>query len=73
MEPNEMVESYVREQGIHALVLMDEEGSVSQSYGAIGIPTQVLIDKEGIVRYIQEGFSPAVGLAPLREEIDKLH
>ena len=72
MEPNDMVEEYVREQGIHALVLMDQEGSVSLSYGAIGIPTQVLIDKEGIVRFIQEGFSPAVGLIPLREEIDKI-
>ena len=72
MEPNDMVEEYVREQGIHALVLMDQEGFVSLSYGAIGIPTQVLIDKEGIVRFIQEGFSPAVGLIPLREEIDKI-
>jgi len=72
MEPNEMVEEYVREQGIHALVLMDRDGAVSLSYGAIGIPTQVLIDREGIVRFIQEGFNPAVGLNPLREEIDKI-
>lgn len=72
MEPNGMVEEYVREQGIHALILMDQDGSVSVSYGAIGIPTQVLIDREGIVRFIQEGFDPTVGLAPLRKEIDKI-
>lgn len=72
MEPNDMVEEYVREQGIHALVLMDQEGSVSLTYGAIGIPTQVLIDREGIVRFVQEGFSPAVGLSQLRSEIDKI-
>ncbi len=72
MEPNDMVEEYVREQKIHALVLMDQEGSVSLTYRAVGIPTQVLIDKEGIVRFIQEGFNPAVGLAPLRAEIEKI-
>ena len=71
-EPKDMIEDYVQNQGIHSLVLMDQEGSVSQSYGAVAIPTQVLIDREGVVRYIQEGFSPATGLSRLRVEIEKL-
>jgi len=71
-EPVEEVREYVRSQGLHAQVLLDAEGSVSSTYRVGGIPTQVLIDRDGIVRFVQEGFNPAVGLAPLRSEIDKL-
>jgi peroxiredoxin len=71
-EPKEMIEDYVQSQGIHSRVLMDQEGTVSMAYGAVAIPTQVLIDRDGVVRYIQEGFSPAAGFSQLRAEIEKL-
>ena len=40
-------------------------------YGATGLPTTVLIDRKGIVRYIESGTSPT-RLAALREMIVKL-
>jgi thiol-disulfide isomerase/thioredoxin len=70
-EPKDVVRDYVRSQGISSRVLLDEQGSVGEAYGAAGIPTQVLIDKNGIVRYIQEGFNPRM-LAYFRAEIEKL-
>jgi cytochrome c biogenesis protein CcmG/thiol:disulfide interchange protein DsbE len=70
-EPKDVVRDYVQAQGIHALVLLDESGSVGEAYGAEAIPRQVVIDKEGVVRYIQTGFSPRMS-SQLRAEIQKL-
>ena len=71
-EPIDLVREYARSQGLHAPVLLDEEGSVSYAYRIGAIPTQVLINREGIVRFVQEGFNPAVGLSQLRSEIETL-
>ena len=71
-EPIDLVREYARSQGLHAPVLLDEEGSVSYTYRVGGIPTQVLIDRGGIVRFVQEGFDPGIGLSQLRLEIEKL-
>ena len=57
-----MVRDYVREQNISSQVLLDKEGSVGQAYGADSIPMHILIDKNGITRYIQLGFSPRYGI-----------
>ena len=70
-EPKDLVQDYVKSQGIRAQVLLDEQGSVAQAYGAEAIPRQVLIDKKGVVQYIQTGFSPAMS-SQLRAEIEKL-
>jgi thiol-disulfide isomerase/thioredoxin len=70
-EPIEEVREYVQSQGVHARVLLDEEGSVSAAYRVGSIPMQVLIDREGILRYVQLGFSPSM-TAELRMEIEKL-
>jgi cytochrome c biogenesis protein CcmG/thiol:disulfide interchange protein DsbE len=70
-EPKDVVRDYVLAQGIHALVLLDESGSVGEAYGADAIPRQVVIDKEGVVRYIQTGFSARMS-SQLRAEIQKL-
>ena len=70
-EPKDVVSDYVRKQGINSRVLLDEEGSVGAIYGTESIPMQVLVDKEGIVRNIQVGFSPRMS-SQLRAEIQKL-
>jgi len=70
-EPEDIVRDYVREQNLSSKVLLDEEGSVGQAYGAESIPMQILIDKNGIVRYVQLGFNPAMA-SQLRAEIEKL-
>jgi len=41
------------------------------AYGAIGLPTTVLIDRKGIVRYVETGTS-ATREEEIREEIEKL-
>jgi thiol-disulfide isomerase/thioredoxin len=70
-ESRDEVREFMREQGLHSQVLLDEEGSVGSQYGAEAIPLQVLIDQNGIVRDILTGFSSSQAKR-LRQEIEKL-
>lgn len=70
-EPMDVVRDYVRAENVHSRVLLDEEGSVGLLYGTDSIPLQILIDKQGIVRFIQAGFGPGTP-SQLRGEIKRL-
>jgi thiol-disulfide isomerase/thioredoxin len=70
-ESKDIVSDYVRKQGINSQVLLDEQGSVGETYGTDSIPMQVLVDQQGIVRHVQIGFSPRMS-SQLRAEIEKL-
>jgi cytochrome c biogenesis protein CcmG/thiol:disulfide interchange protein DsbE len=70
-EPVDLVRSYILEQNVNSRVLMDGDSSVGSRYGTITIPMQFLIDQEGVVRNIWNGFSPAMD-ADIRAEINKL-
>jgi thiol-disulfide isomerase/thioredoxin len=70
-EPHDDVRDYIRAQGIRSRVLLDEEGLVGKIYGTESIPLQILIDKQGILRFIQSGYGPRT-LSQLRAEINKL-
>lgn len=70
-EPMDLVRDYVARQNIRSTVLLDEEGKVGRVYRSESIPMQVLIDKEGIVRDVQVGFSPRLA-EKLRDEVAKL-
>lgn len=37
-------------------VVLDKDGSVAYSYGIKGYPTYLLLDKEGKIAYVQEGY-----------------
>lgn len=67
-EPKNIVLDYVRRQNIASEVLLDESGAVGEAYGVVSIPMQVLLDKRGIVRHAQIGFSAR----QLRMQIEKL-
>jgi thiol-disulfide isomerase/thioredoxin len=68
-EPRDGVRDFVKENGIHSRVLLDESGKVGETYGASGIPMQVVIDRQGIVRYVVLGVRAA---AELRQMVNKL-
>jgi thiol-disulfide isomerase/thioredoxin len=71
-EPKDTVLDYVYKQGINPQVLLDEKGSVGETYGTVSIPMQVLIDKQGIVRNVQMGFDPRTTISQLRAQIEQL-
>ena len=43
-------------------VLLDSAGSVAHDYGVEGIPTLLVIDKNGMVRYSSVGFDMTMGI-----------
>jgi thiol-disulfide isomerase/thioredoxin len=51
--------------------VVDTDGSTSRSYGIVGLPTMVLIDKKGVVRDVFVGFDPS-GEAKLEAAVKKL-
>jgi peroxiredoxin len=51
MESRDKVAAFARENGIGYTILLDEQGQVSRAYGLVGIPTYLLIDREGKVVY----------------------
>jgi len=70
-ESKEEVAEYVHRQAVTSHVLMDESGSVGTVYGTDSIPMQFLIDKNGIVRHVQMGYSPRMA-SQLRAQIERL-
>lgn len=49
------VERFKNEEGIPYRILLDRQAFVARIYGVMGVPTDIIIDKEGVVRYY--GFS----------------
>jgi cytochrome c biogenesis protein CcmG/thiol:disulfide interchange protein DsbE len=70
-EPPDLVKSFVQQRNVQSKVLLDSEGKVSRVYNAASIPFQVLIDKNGVIRFIQAGFSSRMG-EQLKSEVGKL-
>lgn len=49
MEPATKVVRFTKAAGIPYRALMDEDGTVGQQYGAVGVPTIVLVNRDGQV------------------------
>jgi len=58
----EMVSDYVREQGITAPVIVDEQGDWANLYKVKGIPASFIISPEGEVEDVEIGYSSYWGL-----------
>ncbi|NQU73615.1 MAG: TlpA family protein disulfide reductase [Candidatus Omnitrophica bacterium] len=50
------VKSFAEQQGIEYAVLLDKDNKVGSQYGVMYIPTNILLDKNGMVKY--KGTSP---------------
>jgi peroxiredoxin len=50
-ESREKVSAAVRSRDIRYPVLLDDRGQVARAFGVVGIPTYVLVGKDGTVRY----------------------
>lgn len=65
------VKGFLAETKLNLPVLLDNAGQVAQSYGVRGIPQQVLIGKDGKVRFVHSGYGFGSDLS-LRSQIDKV-
>src|SRR3989338_1680398 len=55
-ENKEVVEAYVKKNHVKFPVLLDEESSLAEPYGIIGVPTFFLVNKQGVVKSVAHAF-----------------
>ena len=65
------VRQFITDNHFSFRVLLDPRGDVSEKYGVRGIPTMVVVDKQGIVRWTSVGFSEHEA-GELRSLLEKL-
>jgi peroxiredoxin len=65
-------ERMVKQLGLSLDVLLDPSGSVAGQYDLPKMPTSFVVDKKGIVRYVNEGFEGPNDVAKFRQELDEL-
>ena len=69
----ENAERLVKQLGVNASnVLLDQSGSVAGAYDLPKMPSSFVVDKKGIVRYVNEGFDGAADVDRFRAELDAL-
>ena len=68
-EPAETARKYFADQKFSFANLLGSGSDVVKNYGAEAIPRAVLIDKEGVVRYVHSGWGSGMDLTP---EVKKL-
>lgn len=64
-EPRGTVASYLREVGATYPVVLDGDGSVSDRYDVVGLPTSLLVNRHGVVAAVHQGAIDAAFLAKL--------
>ncbi len=65
------VENMIERFGLTYLIGINEDGEIANEYGAVSIPTLIVVDAEGIVRHTKVGFS-AAGMQEVRAMIREL-
>ena len=70
-EDPKLVKMMVDKLGVSLQVLMDKYGKVAEKYEVKSLPRLVVIDQEGKVQYIHDGYEPG-DENKLKETLDKL-
>lgn len=58
----EDVEAFMREEGLDYPVVVDELGELARRFGVRGVPTSLIVDRDGQIRYTEVGFTTGWGL-----------
>jgi len=69
-EPADQVAQFMQRKHYGFHVVLDKDGAVSAEYGVQAIPTLVLVDTNGVIQWLQVGYSPDE--APLEKAIEGL-
>ncbi len=56
------VKSYIEKNGITVPVINDSFGQFAMDYGVRGVPSSFVIDKDGVIRAVEVGYTSEVGL-----------
>lgn len=69
-ESAEQAGEFIKKKGYGFHVLLDPDASVAAKYFVRGIPTLLVVDKNGVVQWIRTGYSP--GDSDLRRVLERL-
>lgn len=61
-EGNTEVKAYLKKEKIDMPVIVDSDGEWAKLYGVKAVPTSFVIDGDGIIRFIETGYTTEVGL-----------
>lgn len=56
------VEKYLREHKLRMPVLLDEHGALARRYGVRGVPASFVVDGNGVIRFVEVGYTTGLGL-----------
>lgn len=56
------VQSYVRQHALRAPVMVDEFGDLARIYGVRTVPASFILDRNGVIRYVEVGYTTEIGL-----------
>jgi cytochrome c biogenesis protein CcmG/thiol:disulfide interchange protein DsbE len=68
----ENAERMVKQLGVSLPVLLDASGSVAGSYDPPKMPSSFVVDKKGIVRFVNEGFDGPKDVDRFKQQLDEL-
>ncbi len=56
------IADYLIEKGVSYRVINDNSGAISNRYGVSAVPTTFILDREGVIRFVTQGYSSELGL-----------
>lgn len=57
-DPAQLAGDFAKEHGLTYPVLIDADDKVADAYHVEGVPTNVVVGKDGKIRYIEGGYNP---------------
>jgi peroxiredoxin len=64
------LDAYVRDAGLHLPIAVDPRGEAARHFDLPTLPTLLVLDREGIVRYAQAGFHGDAEIDALEREVN---
>jgi thiol-disulfide isomerase/thioredoxin len=58
LESRREADGYFASEGLRLPILYDSDGRIADAFGVTSLPTLILIDREGIVKWVQVGYQP---------------
>lgn len=58
----EEVQAYMQEQGLNFMTLLDEDGQLANRFGVRGVPTTLMINRNGEIAFREVGYTTEWGL-----------
>jgi peroxiredoxin len=70
-DPKKLARQFVEQHGVTYPTVMDTEGEVSEAYQVSSFPTVALIDRKGVLQYLEPGFDDLAVVTRLESLLGK--